>query len=250
MLKDIIGGSVRDYHGFALTEFEFEGAYALIAEPADPTPERRFIWRSEFPEAFDAVDVEMLRRGYYLVYVQASNMFGCPESIKIMKNFYDFLIEKVGLYKKTIIFGFSRGGLYAVNFALTYPECVDALYLDAPVLDLKSWPGGLGVGKGNASNWEKCLKIYGLDRSSALSFRGNPSDRLEELAALNIPTALVAGDSDETVPYAENGALLEEVYKKMEKKLLCIIKPGCDHHPHSLDDPTPVADFLVESSSI
>lgn len=244
MLTDILGGSVRDYHGFRLTDFEFEGRHALVAEPEVSRKDRRFIWRAEFPGAFDTVDAEMLRRGYYLVYVQASDMYGCPEAVGIMKCFFDFLTEKLDFYKKTVLFGFSRGGLYSVNFALAYPEHTEVLYLDAPVLDIKSWPGGLGVGRGASREWEECLGMYGLDRSTVLSYKGNPADRLGELASLHIPVALVAGDSDADVPFAENGALLRDVYEAAGEKLLCIVKEGCAHHPHSLTDPAPVADFL------
>ena len=240
-----IKGTSEDYNGYEKTVFDFEGHRAEFTRPDVPAEGSKWIWRAEFPGAFDSVDVDMLRRGYYLVSVSVSDMYGCPESIKIFKDFYDFLTEKVGLNKKTILFGFSRGGLYSVNFALTHPECVEALYLDAPVLDMKSWPGGLGIGAGSPREWEDCMRLYGIDRSTALAFRGNPSDRVGELASLHIPVALVAGDSDMTVPYRENGMILENEYKRSGEKLLVILKPGCDHHPHSITDPTPVSEFLV-----
>ena len=117
--------------------------------PKEPDYLRRWIWRAEFLDCgFDTVDVEMLRRGYFLVYYRVSDMYGCPKSIGYMKKFYDFIVSELDLDQKTILFGFSRGGLYSVNFALRYPAIVRALYLDAPVLDIKSWPGGLGVGLG------------------------------------------------------------------------------------------------------
>ena len=28
-----------------------------------------------------------------------------------------------------------------------------------------------------------------------------------------------------------------------------ILKPGCDHHPHSLEEPEPVVDFIVRNQS-
>ena len=120
-----------------------------------------------------------------------------------------------------------------------------ALYLDAPVLDIKSWPGGLGTGLGAEREYEEALGWYHLTRSSVLTFRGNPVDRLYELAGLDIPVAVVAGDSDRDVPHMENCDHLLNVYTERGKKLLYILKEGCDHHPHSLEDPTPVCDFLV-----
>ncbi len=243
LIKD---GKLLDFHGYEWRQFELDGREADVIFPKKPDPMKKWIWRAEFLDCgFDTVDVEMLNRGYYLVYYRVSDMYGCPESIELMKKFYDFLREEMGLDRKTILFGFSRGGLYSVNFALRYPALVRALYLDAPVLDIKSWPGGLGVGLGAEREYEECLGIYGLNRSSVLTFRGNPIDRLYELADLDIPVAVVAGDSDRDVPHMENCDRLLNVYTERGKKLLYILKEGCDHHPHSLEDPTPVCDFLV-----
>lgn len=38
----------------------------------------------------------------------------------------------------------SRGGVYAFNWAAVNPYKVAAVYVDNPVLDLKTWPAGLG----------------------------------------------------------------------------------------------------------
>ena len=247
-MNDIImSGELKDYHGFEWRVFEFEGREADVIFPKESDYMKRWIWRAEFLDCgFDTVDVEMLRRGYFLVYYRVSDMYGCPESIELMKKFYDFIAEELDLDKKTILFGFSRGGLYSVNFALRYPGIVRALYLDAPVLDIKSWPGGLGIGLGAEREYAEALECYGIDRSSVLTFRGNPVDRLYELADDGIPVVTVAGDSDRDVPHVENCEHLHNVYAERGMKQLYIIKPGCDHHPHSLEDPTPVCDFLCE----
>lgn len=236
---------IKDYNGFELREFEFLGRRADIISPACPTPDKKWIWRAEFLGAFDYADIEMLKRGYYLVYYRISNLYGCPKAVSYMKDFYDFLTGEMHFDTKTILFGFSRGGLYSVNFALKYPELVRALYLDAPVLDIKSWPGGLGVGLGAEREYEECLECYGLDRSTALSFKDNPIDNAEKLAVSGIPVVIVAGDSDADVPHRENAQLLYDIYMKNGAKILYILKKGCDHHPHSLEDPTQICDFLA-----
>jgi pimeloyl-ACP methyl ester carboxylesterase len=232
-----------EYRGFRSENFVFEGKNCTVVFPENPVKGNKWIWRAEFLGAFDSVDIDMLASGYALAYVSVSDMYGDPGSVMMMKKFHGHMVLH-GFCEKTVLFGFSRGGLYACNFALAYPEAVAALYLDAPVLDIKSWPGGLGKGVGAQREFEECLSLYGLDRTSVLSFRGNPADRLDELLSLGIPVALVAGDSDRVVPYDENGALLESVYKKGGGDILCIVKPGCDHHPHSLSDPSPVSSFI------
>ena len=42
----------------------------------------------------------------------------------------------------------------------------------------------------------------------------------------------------------ENGLLLERAYRAAGIDLAVFLKPGCNHHPHGLADPTPVVAFL------
>jgi alpha-beta hydrolase superfamily lysophospholipase len=55
----------------------------------------------------------------------------------------------------------------------------------------------------------------------------------------------VCGDADQTVPLAENTAILERRYREAGGTIEVIIKPGGDHHPHSLENPAPVVEFLL-----
>lgn len=240
-----------DYHGFSHCIFDFNGREANVILPNKPH-NGLWIWRAEFLGAFDAVDVELLDRGMALVYYDISNMYGCPEAVGLMKTFYDFCTSELEFADGCVLLGFSRGGLYSANFALKYPSCVAGLYLDAPVLDIKSWPGGLGVGEGGAREYGECLECYGLTRSSALTYRETPVDRADELAALGIPLVMVAGDSDPVVPHVENAEILVEAYRRANTPLLYILKPGCAHHPHSVDDPERVGaicDFIEDHAS-
>ncbi len=249
MNKYLENAEKRDYCGFDHYVFEWGGHEANVILPHQQK-EKLWVWRAEFLSFnFNWVDVEMLNRGYALVYYRISDLYGCPRAVDLMNDFYGFCTGELGFDEKTIFFGFSRGGLYSANFALKYPERVYALYLDAPVLDIKSWPGGLGRGVGSPREWGEALECFGLDRSSVLSFRGNPVDNVAKLAADGIPCAMVVGDDDDDVPHMENAEILVREYERVGAPLLYIVKKGCAHHPHSLEDPTPVADFLVKYSA-
>ena len=76
----------------------------------------------------------------------------------------------------------SRGGLIIYNWAKQNPERTLCIYADAPVLDFKSWPAGMGQGKGSRKTWETCLNAYGLTEKEAASFKGLPLYGLESLA--------------------------------------------------------------------
>ena len=133
-----------------------------------------------------------------------------------------------------------------MNFALTYPETVAALYLDAPVLDIRSWPGGKGIGVGHAGEWETCKACYDLHtEEEAEAFAENPLDNAEKLALTGIPVMLVAGDSDEVVPYVENGEPFSDRYEEVGGRITVILKADCGHHPHSLENPAPILEFIA-----
>jgi hypothetical protein len=44
----------------------------------------------------------------------------------------------------------------------------------------------------------------------------------------------------------ENTRLAEKRYKALGGEMKVIAKPGCDHHPHSLKDPTPIVEFILQ----
>ena len=228
------------------TVFELEGHRCEVIAPDTPAEGRPFVFRTEFFHAFDMADRALLKKGYHLVYCNFSNEYGSPAAIEVFYRFHRYLVRMFGLSEKAALFGFSRGGLYAVNYALAHPEAVACLYLDAPVVDLASWPAGKGKGCGSPDEWRDCYtRVVGCEREEdAFSWPHNPINRLSDLAALHLPTILVAGDSDRVVPYEENGALLVKAYEEAGADITLILKEGCDHHPHSLEDPTPVTEFV------
>jgi pimeloyl-ACP methyl ester carboxylesterase len=98
----------------------------------------------------------LLARGWHYAYINASDRYGSPAAIEIFDAFYTQLLRQHQLAPQVVLEGFSRGGLYAFNFAATYPARVAALYLDAPALDLRSWPGY------KKSHWAEVAENYGL----------------------------------------------------------------------------------------
>jgi hypothetical protein len=60
---------------------------------------------------------------------------------------------------------------------------------------------------------------------------------------------MVYGDSDESVPYEDNGRFVEKAYLAASVPFHAFCKPGCGHHPHGLADPTPVVELLLKYGS-
>ncbi|HBQ64858.1 MAG TPA: hypothetical protein DD727_08070 [Clostridiales bacterium] len=235
------------WNGYQRLDFQSDGHSALIIRPKENAKGNPWVWRAEFFGAFDWADRELLSRGWHIGYAQYSNLYGCPAAVEGMRSFYRQVTEELGLSPKPSIFGFSRGGLYTVNYAAAYPDSVSSLYLDAAVLDIRSWPGGKYTGIGSPQCWQECLQCYGLTEESVKNFRGNPLDHAAALAKAGIPVIAVAGDADEIVPYPENTEIFERVYRQNGGQIQVILKPGVGHHPHSLEDPEAIVGFIIEA---
>ena len=217
--------------------FEHNGYIATVVLPDEPNG--KWIWKTEFLYAFDQAERALFDMGYTRVYYQISDMYGSDRSVRLMREFHRELLKRYSwLDEKTILFGFSRGALYAFNYALFYPESVSKIYFDAPVLNLKSWP------KRETAEFTQFLREYNLCEETLKSFKDSPKDRIEEFSRNGIPILIVAGDSDATVPYKENGKLMVDYYKKKELKITVFVKKGCGHHPHSLEDVNPIVTFV------
>jgi len=237
--------NVSDWRGYERHDFSFNGHEGLIVFPKTAAEGNPWVWRAEFFSAFDTVDMDLLAKGWAVAHYSVSDMYGAPQAVSLMKSFKEALVEKYSLSAKCAMFGFSRGGLYTVNYTAEHPEDVAVIYLDAPVCDIKSWPWGYGKGDGDSECWEQCKELYGLTDESAKTFTGNPLNKIEKLVSDKIPCILVAGLIDKIVPYCENGELFVKQYEALGGEIKTILKPDCDHHPHSLDDPAPISDFII-----
>ena len=107
------------------------------------------------------------------------------------------------------IVGMSRGGEYAYAWATANSAKVSCIYADNP-----------GV---------------------------NPDvlKKLGDLAAADVPVLHVCGSID---PLLERSSTtIEKIYQQFGGRISVMIKEGSGHHPHSLRDPKPIADFIAQS---
>ncbi|MFT3949896.1 MAG: alpha-L-fucosidase [Agriterribacter sp.] len=234
-----------NFYGFEGYDFTFHSRNAKIVIPKQVAPGQPWVWRARFWGHEPQTDIALLERGFHIAYCDVGELFGNDEAISIWDHFYQMLTG-AGLAKKSVMEGMSRGGVYIYRWAAKYPERVAAIYADAPVLDLKSWPGGKGVSPGSQPTWEIFKKDFGYSsEKEALAFKGNPLDLTEEIANGGFPMLHVVGDADHVVPVQENTALFEQQIKTAGGFIKVIHKPGVDHHPHSLPNPQPIVDFIL-----
>lgn len=239
------------WHGHRRHRFTFQGRNAWVVEPERPRPGAPWSWCLMFPDAFTerCAAPQLLAAGFHHAFLDVGNTFGSPAAIRQLAAFHDELVRR-GLAPRATLIGISRGGLYAHRYASEHPGHVAVIYGDNPVCDFKSWPGGMGAGKGSPGDWEACLAAYGFaDEAEALAYTGNPVDALAPLAEAGIAIVHVVGDADDVVPPTENAVLVEQRYRTLGGEILVIHEPGKGHHPHGLAEPQPVVDFIIEHTT-
>ena len=233
--------------GFKIDEFMFEGKKATVICPKEPDKNGRWLMKTEWFTAFQNAEKALVEKGFHLTFLENTYRWCPEEDYHRRARFQEYVVEKYGLSKKCALVGMSAGGASSCIYAGMYPENVSALYLDAPVMNFLSCP--MGLGNAHCTTQEQFHKYTGLSLIDLLNYRQHPIDQKEILLKHNMPIILVCGDSDEVVPYEENGKYLYDYYTENGGKIELILKPGCGHHPHGLDDPTPIVEFIEQYSN-
>ena len=230
------------WNGYRRLDFLFEGRECILVFPNSANESKNWLLKTEYFGAFPNFEIEMLSRGWHLAYIKNVTRWCLDEDLDLKERFVSFLHSEYSLSKKCVPVGMSCGGLIACKLAARHPHCVSLLYLDAPVMNLLSCPAR--IGRNESAMLDEFIAATGITLSELISYREHPIDKMPILLKENIPIVLVYGDSDDIVPYHENGMLLEKYYKKEGGNLLVIGKAGCGHHPHGLEDNTPIVEFV------
>lgn len=239
-------GRRSTWFDFDRYDFTVNGRPALVVAPHREAPGRPWVWHGEFFGHKPDPDLALLGRGFHIVYMSVPDMLGSPEAVRHWSALHEELTSRYGLAEKAALVGLSRGGLYCYNWAIANPNRVACIYGDAPVCDFRSWPGGKGRGPGSPRDWRLLFERYGFSSDEeALGYKGNPVDNLAPLARAGVPILHVYGDADEVVPWEENTGVVASRYRELGGPITLIAKPGGRHHPHGLDDSTPIVNFIL-----
>lgn len=235
---------MENFNGFEMIKEDYKGRELIIVKPEKPNG--KWALKTEYFGAFPAVQTELLKLGYYVVHISSKTRWHVDEDTEIRAEIAEYMQKNYSVSKKCVVIGMSCGGMQGIYLAAKHPECVSVLYLDAPVVNLLSCPLSLGVAKhdGVENMVNEMLAGKEMEYADLLSYREHPLDYIPELLKHKIPLFLVAGDSDRVVPYSENGALLDKAYREKGLVIETVVKKGCDHHPHSLEDNTPIIEFI------
>jgi lysophospholipase L1-like esterase len=246
-------GTKTTWKGWVRYNFSFKGRACRLVCPEKPANGNPWVWNARFPDWHTEIDSILLSEGFYITNINTDEFNGSPEGVKIWDEYFRYLTDSLKLENRVALEGISRGGLYVYNFAKKYPYRVSCIYCEAPVCDFKSWPGGLGKGKLSPPDWKLILKAYGFKNDAeAVSYKDNPVDNLEKLAAAKVPVLHMIGLTDSIVPPAENSFILIDRYIRLggpATVIPCTIgKRELGGHHFVIETPMLVAGFILRNT--
>ena len=224
------------FEAYPMEEMLFEGRRAAIVHPTVQREDGLWAIYTEYFGAFPAVAEALLREGVVLLRLDNDSRWGRQEDADRRARFLAQIGPSYGLSDKGILIGMSCGGLNAVKFAVLHPECVHAIYLDAPVISLLSCPLGYDGADRDENTVAECLRDLGITEREMATYKDHPVEYLPQFVRQGIPVAMLYGTQDSTVPYESNGILIEKAYREQRMPLLVQRKDGCGHHPHGPDN--------------
>ena len=132
-----------------------------------------------------------------------------PRSLTEWDAWYAYLTGQYGLSKKPAFVGMSRGGEFEYRWCGANPDKVSCIYADNP----------------------------GMDREGF--------QRLGDLARVDVPVLQICGTIDPI--FGKDASAVEAIYQQFGGRISMMVKEGYAHHPHSLRNPKPIADFIEQS---
>ena len=197
----------------------------VVVVPRQAAPGKPWSWRGVYWNHQPQAEVELLKRGFHIAYISVDpkpgsltglTMNELMDELGMSKKaltewdaWYAYLTGQYGLSKKPAFVGMSRGGIFEYSWGTANPDKVSCIYADNP----------------------------GMERQAF--------QRLGDLARADVPVLQVCGTIDPNL--GQYTSAIEAIYQQFGGRISMMVKEGYAHHPHSLRDPKPIADFVEQS---
>jgi pimeloyl-ACP methyl ester carboxylesterase len=196
----------------------------VVVVPKQAAPGNPWSWRGVYWNHQPQAEVELLKRGFHIAYISVDPKPGPLTGLTMNElmdqlgmsraalaewdAWYAYLTGQYGLSKKPAFIGMSRGGIFEFSWGTANPDKVSCIYADNP----------------------------GIERQAF--------QRLEDLARADVPVLQICGTLDPMLgPYT---SAIEGIYQQFGGRISMMVKEGLAHHPHSLRNPKPIADFIEQ----
>ena len=243
------GTETVEWYGFKRHNFEIDGHKGFIVEPHNPAPGLPWSWCLQWAESFvpRTPVLKLLERGFHHVYMDVFSTYLNKEGVAVLEKFYELLLS-LGFYPQAALIGMSYGGLFSFRWAAEHPETVAAIYADAPVCDL-----GFSASRQQSlldffkQEAEKRAAAYGTTVEKLGEHPLSPLNNYQSIADAKIPIFCIRSGQDQSVIPEKNIDIFAERLKAAGGIIEILDRPLYGHHPHGLDDPAPLVDFILKN---
>ena len=98
-----------EWNGFKSEIFEFNGQKAAVISPENPLKEKKWLFKTEYLDAFPSFELEMLKMGYFVANIENETRWGAEKDMRRQIEFAQFLQKEYGFNEKCIPVGMSCG---------------------------------------------------------------------------------------------------------------------------------------------
>ncbi len=218
--------------------FDFNGRRGWIVEPEAPAEARAdkpWVWTMQWMGAYisrtGAPDLTKL--GFYHVHLEAFDRRADEEGLKALASFQDYLVKDLGFAPKAKLIGMSWGGFFSVRYAATYPEKVESIYLDAPLMNFSKFnkDTDLKAAEKRIGPWAHKPPADGNWTTDPRM----PVNLAAPIAKAGIPVILLYGGADQTCVPSVNCELFIPRFKAAGGKIIVKKRALYGHHPHGFE---------------
>ena len=226
--------------------FDFNGRRAWIVEPKRVSAGVPWVWTMQWMGAYleRTGAPKLVDKGWHHVHLEAYDTRADDDGLKTLADFQEFLVKELGFAEKAGLIGMSWGGFYSVRYASAYPDKVNRIYLDAPLLNVYTLP----------LNWARTLeeRIGSWAMSRPDDIYSDPRqavNRADVIASAKIPMLLIYGKDDPTVDPKLNSEPFLAAFRKAGGSALVVARDAWGHHPHGLepDETGKIVEFFEAS---
>lgn len=246
-------GETVEWYGFRRHNFELNGRKGFIVEPPHPAAGLPWSWCLQWADAFvpRTPALKLLERGFHHVHFDVFDTYMNEEGVAALEKFYE-LLQSLHFHPRAALFGMSYGGLFSLRWAAEHPETVGAIWLDAPVCSLafaaernesNTRPADLPHWRAEA---EKHCRAYRVAAPEELHDHPlSPLSNYLPIARAKLPILAIRSGQDQSVLPESNLDVLEERLRAAGGTIQVVRRDYNGHHPHGMDDPRPLADFIL-----
>ncbi len=88
---------LEKWHGFDQGHFTIAGRAAYLVAPETAASGKPWVWRARFPNFHADMDIELLKQGFHVGYIDVGGLFGNEEAIAAGNDFYNHVTTNFDL---------------------------------------------------------------------------------------------------------------------------------------------------------